>query len=85
MITGNRRLFWEVSRTSIEDDFVTSQFEDIGVFVEDQGTNRSTLIITRQAREAYSNEPIPVRCSAFTSNPPQSDFSNSSSVITYGK
>jgi len=83
--SGDRVLRWEVNHAQIEGD-LKRQFEDIGVFVEEQATNQSTLIITRQARQEYSNEPnIPVRCSAFTRNPPRSDFSNFSFVFTYGK
>ena len=74
-----------VSGASIETDGNASPFEDIGVFKEDQGRNRSTLIITRRARDAYMGEPISVRCSAFNSNPPGTDFSSFSYVVTYGK
>ena len=78
-------LIWVVSGASIETDGNARQFEAIGVFKEDQGTNCSTLIITRRAREAYMREPISVRCSAFNSNPPGTDFSSFSYVVTYGK
>ena len=84
MISGNRVLFWEVNNVQIQ-SHQRIQFEGIGVFVEDQATNRSTLIITRQAWQAYSHEPISVRCSAFTSIIPDIDFSNFSVIITYGK
>ena len=77
-------LIWVVSGASIETDGNASPFEDIGVFREDQG-NRSTLIITRRARDAYMQEPISVRCSAFNRNPPGTDFSSFSYVVTYGK
>ena len=70
----------------LEDIDSVMQFEAIGVFKVDQGTNQSTLIITRDAREKYSWKPISVRCSAFNTMPPQSDYSSFSYVITqYGK
>jgi len=86
MISGNRALFWEVNDVQIQ-SHQRIQFEGIGVFVEDQATNQSTLvlIITRQAWQAYSHKPISVRCSVFTSIIPDVDFSNFSVIITYGK
>ena len=85
-VDANRILIWEVNMIPLEDIDSVMQFEAIGVFKVDQGTNQSTLIITRDAREEYSWQPISVRCSAFTRMPPQSDYSSFSYVITqYGK
>ena len=81
-VDANRILIWEVNMIPLEDIDYVRQFEAIGVFKVDQGTNRSTLIITRDAREEYSWQPISVRCSAFTSMPLQSDHSSFSYVIT---
>ena len=85
-VDANRILIWEVNIILLEDNDSVMQFEAIGVFKVDQGTNQSTLIITRDAREEYSWQPISVRCSAFTRMPPQTDYSSFSYVITqYGK
>ena len=66
----------------LEGNNTVMHFEAKGVFKVDQGTNQSTLIITRDAREESSCQPISVRCSAFTRMPPQSDYSSFSYVIT---
>lgn len=85
-VDGNRILIWKVNRKSLEDSNNVREFEAIGVFKVDEGTNRSTLIITRDAREEYLWQPISVRCSAFTRMPLQIDHSSFSYVITqYGK
>ena len=85
-VNANQILIWEVNMIPLEDIAGVREFEAIGVFKVDQGTNRSTLIITRDAREEYSWQPISVRCSAFTRMPLQSDHSSFSYVITrYGK
>ena len=85
-VDANRILIWEVNMIPLEDNDNVKQFEAIGVFKVDQGTNQSTLIITRDAREEYSWQPISVRCSAFTRMPPRSEYSSFSYVITqYGK
>ena len=70
----------------LEGNETVMHFEAEGVFKVDQGTNQSTLIITRDAREEFLWQPISVRCSAFTRMPLQSDYSSLSYVITqYGK
>ena len=85
-VDANRIIIWEVNMIPLEDIAGVRQFEAIGVFKVDEGTNRSTLIITRDAREEYLWQPISVRCSAFTRMPLQIDHSSFSYVITqYGK
>ena len=85
-VDANRILIWEVNMIPLEGNDTVMHFEAKGVFKVDQGTNQSTLIITRDAREESSWQPISVRCSAFTRMPPQSDYSSFSYVITqYGK
>ena len=85
-VDANRILIWEVNMILLEDNDSVMQFEAIGVFKVDRGTNLSTLIITRDARKNYKWQPISVRCSAFNTLPPQSNYSSFSYVITqYGK
>ena len=87
VVDGGRSAFWSVQNNPLEGDHI-NQFESIGIYKQDspQG-NSSVLIVSQRGREAYRNtsQDIRIRCRAFKESPPESAFSDSFYIISYGE
>ena len=66
--SAQTQAIWEVTgrRILLGENAVRRQFEDIGIFIEEEALDVVSLIVIREARMQYQDTGLMVRCIAFT-------------------